>query len=141
MYSTTRSVCWLGSWGGEEQQVDVAERRQHAAAVAAGRARARRPLRASVHPRRRVLVQRGDKAVDQAGQQARGLQAGDLLLLERVLHMLLNAREMAPERAQRRVARRLRRLARQGGERVRERRGRCLGLGHRQEGGISIRRC
>ena len=46
-----------------------------------------------------MLVQRGDQPVDQRAEQARGLQAGDLLLLEGVLHMLLDAREMAAERA------------------------------------------
>ena len=54
---------------------------------------------------RGVVVERGDQPVDQLAKQAGGLQAGDLLLLEGVLHVLLDAREMAAERAERGIAR------------------------------------
>ena len=91
---------------GQEQQVDVAERRQHAAAVAAGAGDRQMFGLAEAGVRRGVLVERGDQPVDQLAEQARGLQAGDLLLLEGVLHVLLDAREMAAERAERGVARR-----------------------------------
>ena len=52
-----------------------------------------------------MFVQRGDQPVGQLAQQAGGLQPGDLVLLEGVLHMLLDAREMTAERAKRGVAR------------------------------------
>ncbi len=48
--------------------------------------------------RRGVLIQRGDQSIGQLAEQTGRLQAGDLLLLEGVLHMLLDAREMAAER-------------------------------------------
>ena len=117
MYSTTCSVCRDGSLGGQEQQVDVAERRQHAAAVAAG-AGDRQMLRlAEAGVRCGVLVERGDQPVGQLAEQARGLQTGDLVLLEGVLHVLLDAREMAAERAKRSVARDRRAVLGQCGER------------------------
>ena len=91
--------------GGQEQQVDVAERREHAAPISAS-AGDREMLRfAKAGVRRGVIVQRRDKAVGQLAQQAGGLQAGDLLLLEGMLHMLLDAGEMAAECTERCIAR------------------------------------
>ena len=91
--------------GGQEQQVDVAERRQHSAPIAAGRgdAEVRRLVEAQLV--RRVLVKNADDAVDQIAQQARGLQAGELLLLERVLHIGLDTGEVTTKRRDRLIAR------------------------------------
>ena len=65
-----------------------------------------------------MLEQRGDHAVDQLAQQPRGLQPGDLLLLEGVLHVVLDAGEMAAERTDRGVARHRAGVFGQRGERV-----------------------
>ncbi len=46
-----------------------------------------------------MLVERDDQPVYQLAKQPRGLQAGDLLLLKGVLHVLLDAGEMAAESA------------------------------------------
>ena len=54
--------------------------------------------------RRGMVVQRGDQPVGQRAEQARSLQPGDLLLLEGVLHVLLDPRQMPAERAKGRVA-------------------------------------
>jgi hypothetical protein len=64
---------------GEEQQVDVAERRQHAAAVATGGRHAEATERRLAGRVRRLLrqcvgVQRDDQSVGQRRQQARGFQ-------------------------------------------------------------------
>jgi hypothetical protein len=98
-----RLVRWFRC--GQEQQVDVAERCQHTAAVAtrAGNGEMVRFTEASV--RNGVLVQRRDQPVGQFTQQAGSLKTGDLILLERVLDMLLNTREMAPKGAQRIIPR------------------------------------
>ena len=81
-----------------------------------------------------MFEQRGDHPVDQLAQQPRRLQAGELLLLERVLHMGLDAGEVAPEGAQRRVARDRALPGGQRRERVGQERGGGLG-GLRQGGG------
>ncbi len=61
--------------------------------------------------------ERGDQPVGQLAQQAGRLQAGDLLLLEGVLHVLLDTREVAAERAQRGIARHRGAVLGQRGER------------------------
>ena len=79
-------------------------------------------------------IQRADHAIHQLAQQPRRLQPAELLLLERVLHMGLDAGEMAAERAQRRIARNRAVLVGQRGERVGQDRGGGL-RGLRQGGG------
>ena len=106
--------------GGQEQQVDVAERRQHAAAVAAGAGHRQLLRLAETGVRYGVLVERGDQPIGQLAEQACRLQAGDLVLLEGVLHMLLDACEVATKRTERRVARHRGAILGQGGERGRE---------------------
>src|ERR1700750_1399168 len=51
-----------------------------------------------------MVVQRGDQPVGQLAEQARSFQPGDLLLLEGVLHVLLDPRLVPSERAKGRVA-------------------------------------
>ena len=104
MYSTARSVAGIRVLAGQEQQIDVAERRQHAAAVAAGRGHAQSFRRLETRFVQHVLEQSSDHAVDQRSQQARRLQSGELFLLERLPHIGLNSGQMAPERRDRRVA-------------------------------------
>ena len=67
-----------------------------------------------------MFEQRRHHAVDQRAQQAGGLQPGDLLLLESMLHIGLDAGEMAAERADRRVARNGSAFLGDAGERIRE---------------------
>ncbi len=90
--------------GGQEQQVDVAEWRQHAAAVAAGRGDAQVLGESQVGSGWCMLEQRRDDAVDQRAQQPGGLQAGYLFVLEGMLHVGLDAGQMAPEGAERRLS-------------------------------------
>ncbi len=81
----------------QEQQVDVAERRQHAAAVAAGGRDGETiggDLGGLAHG---VAEQRGDQPIHQSGEPPRRLQAGEFATLELRLHMLLDASEMAAD--------------------------------------------
>ncbi len=100
-----------GAVRGDEQEVDVAERRQHAAPVAAGgddghafglgrvRTEAGRDGGAG------VVAQRPDHAVRQPAQQASGLQPAHAPGLEPLLHVVLHPGQVAAEHAERGVAR------------------------------------
>ena len=112
---------------GQEQQVDVAERCQHAAAIAAGAGDRQVLGVAEAGIRCGVLVKRGDQPVGEFAKQAGGLKTGDLVLLEGVLHVLLDAREMAAERAKGSVARDRGAVLGQCGERGGEGGDGCLG--------------
>ena len=99
MYSTTRSVSGVGSLGGQKQQVDIAERRQHAAAVAAGRRDAEILDRSQFGLVVVCSNSADDNAIDQRPEKPRCLQAGDLLMLEGMLNIGLDTCQMAAERA------------------------------------------
>ena len=90
-----------GLLGRDEQQVDVAERRQHAPAVAASGHHGERRLGAQRCPG--IAVERRHDPVRQLGEQAGALQAGQLAMLELVADVLLDARQVAAERGQGRV--------------------------------------
>ncbi len=103
-----------GLVGGQEQQVDVAERRQHAAAVAAG-GRHAEPFRAGAVglagrcgrrgvQRQREAVQRDDQPVGRARQSPRRHHAGDVATLEALAQQDLDAPELAAEDGQGGVA-------------------------------------
>ena len=101
-----------GRVGRDEQQVDVAERRQHAAAIAAGGHDRERAALARIMVRTRILLEReavegGDHPVGQLPEQPPRPQAGHVAGLEQLLHMVLHARDVAPERGQRGLARHL----------------------------------
>ncbi len=131
MYSDDLQGLLWGLLRGQEQQVDVAERRKHAAPVAAGRGD--REMLGPAEPcvGDGVLIERGDQPVGQLAEQARGLQPADLVLLEGVLHMLLHPGLVASEHAERRFARNRAALLGERGKSVGEDGGGCLG-GFRQ---------
>ncbi len=107
---------------GQEQQVDVAERRQGAAAVAAGGGDAQ-----GLDPAERgggVGKECAHQPVRQFGELVAGLQAGDLPLFEGFAHLRLDAREVAAEGSECRLARRRPVRLRQG----------CQGFGQRNGG-------
>ncbi len=95
-----------GIGAGQEQQVDVAERGQHAAPVAAGREQRERLAPATrVGGAQAVVVDRGEQAVGERGEPLRRGHAAQGAFLERLAHAGLNPREVAAERVERRRTR------------------------------------
>jgi hypothetical protein len=90
---------------GEEEQVDIGEGRQHAAAIAAGCDEGEGRLRLLRRIARRdhgegIGVDGAHQPVDQRGQPARGGQAVQLMAFEGVLHPALDATEMAAQQVE-----------------------------------------
>ena len=91
----------------QKQQVDIAERRQHPAPIAASPRQAEPPnlatrLAVGCH-RQRMLMQCHHQRVGQPGQRAGGLKPLDAALLEAVAHQHLHAPQMPAQHRQRRV--------------------------------------
>jgi hypothetical protein len=112
----------IGFVGRQEQQVDIAERREHGPAIAAGGGDAdavRQAGRAAdfVH---RMLEQRAHHAVGQRGQALRRLHPRHAVGFEIIAHLLLDAGQMAAENAQHQVARRGARLGAQIRQRLKQ---------------------
>ena len=99
-------ICRRRDIGRDEQQVDIAERRQHAAPIPPG-CRHRQPQRFAAAGFRRPGIgeQLRHQPVHQVGLQPRRLQSKQQPLFELIPHMRLDPPQMPPERAKRRLAR------------------------------------
>ena len=90
---------------GDEEQVDVAEGRQHAAAIAAGGGQGEGGLALRLsHHGETVVVDRADQPVHQRAEAAAGDQPGQGARLELLLHAGLHPAEAAAQQQQRGVA-------------------------------------
>src|SRR5208337_879117 len=86
-----------GVFGGEKQQIDIAEWRQHSASIAAGGRDAQIFDGAKFSMGGCMLEKGRDNPIDQRAQKSGGLQSGDLFMFEGMLNIGLNTRQMAPE--------------------------------------------
>ena len=87
----------------EEEQVDIAERREHPAAVTAGGGEGE--LLGHVVLFAGVIEQGCNQTVGELRQSTGGGQAGERVALELIAHIGLDAGEMSSEHAERRIAR------------------------------------